>query len=101
MTIPELEVHPRAAWEARRIRRWYARRSMQAPERFVAEFRAGIQLILERPEHWPKYLFSTRCLRLHKFPYLLVYEYSEGKIRLLAVAHGKKKPGYWARRQKK
>jgi hypothetical protein len=33
-----------------------------------------------------------------KFPYLLIYKVKEDCIFILAVAHGKRKPGYWESR---
>lgn len=41
---------------------------------------------------------AVRRVLLAKFPYCLVYVELETEIRILAVAHGSRRPGYWAKR---
>lgn len=43
---------------------------------------------------------SVRCLILPKFPYSLLYRVLEdAQIRVLAVAHHKRRPQYWLNRE--
>jgi len=35
---------------------------------------------------------------LPKFPYSIIYSIEPDHIRIIAVAHNKRKPGYWAKR---
>jgi hypothetical protein len=35
---------------------------------------------------------------LHKFPYSLIYTIEHDHIHIFAVAHNKRKPGYWRKR---
>lgn len=55
-------------------------------------------LALDSPELGTPGAFRVRRLALRRFPYLLVYEATEASLRIVAVAHGKRKPGYWASR---
>jgi plasmid stabilization system protein ParE len=98
MTAIRLEVHPRAVAEARAARRWYARRSIAAANRFISELDHAIQQITDTPDLWQPYLHGTRAYRLGRFPYLVVYQEVAGTLYLLAVAHGRRRPGYWKRR---
>lgn len=41
---------------------------------------------------------GVRRILLVKFPYSLAYLILEGEIRVLAVAHASRRPGYWAER---
>ena len=36
-----------------------------------------------------------RRLVLERFPYIIVFTYDEVEVRIVAFAHGRRKPGYW------
>lgn len=64
-------------------------------ETFSEEVEATIGRILRFPKSWPKYsLRSRRCL-CSRFPFSIIYRISEDEIRIYAVMHQKRKPGYW------
>lgn len=98
MSPMRLEVHPQAITEARAARRWYAQRSAAVANRFVAELDHAVIQITTAPQQWPAYLHGTRVYRLRRFPYLIVYHESAGAAQIIAVAHVRRKPGYWRRR---
>jgi plasmid stabilization system protein ParE len=91
-------MHPQAAEEAAAAREWYAARSERAAERFVAELDDAMEHIIDSPNQWPPYLRGTRQYTLRHFPYLVVYQATETTVRIIAVAHGRRKPGYWKSR---
>jgi toxin ParE1/3/4 len=93
-----LEFHPRAVIEARAARKWYVERSVAAASQFVGELEHGVARITAVPEQWPAYLHGTRVYRLRRFPYLIVYREAAGAWQVIAVAHGRRKPGYWRKR---
>jgi len=66
--------------------------------RFLAALRRAILRIVEFPRRWPKYMGRTRFVRIRRFPYVIVYLNTRKSIRILAVAHASRKPGYWKRR---
>lgn len=92
------EFHPRAVVEARAARRWYAQRSVAAANQFVAELDDAVVQITNAPQQCPPYLHGTRAYRLLRFPYLVVYQESPSAVQVVAVAHGRRRPGYWRRR---
>jgi len=98
MIPPELDFHPAAVKEARKAYRWYLRRSAWAASRFRAALEAALEQIAETPNRWPMYLPGTRYRLVRRFPYVVVYRELGDQLQILAVAHGKRKPGYWKRR---
>jgi plasmid stabilization system protein ParE len=99
MIPPEIDIHPSAVTEGRKAYRWYLRRSISAARRFQAALEAALVQIAESPNRWPTYLLGTRY-RLHRrFPFILVYRQVAGRLQVVAVAHAKRRPGYWKRRQ--
>jgi plasmid stabilization system protein ParE len=89
---------PRAIDEAIAARRWYRRRSALLGSRFIQALDDAVQQISSSPALWPPYLLGTRVYRLRRFPYLVVYRELGATIQVIAVAHQRKKPGYWRRR---
>ena len=69
----------------------------------AAEFRAAVEDAVSRIQENPlagPYYPATRfryCL-VRRFPYIIVYAEGEHDLRVLAVAHGRRKPGYWRNR---
>ncbi len=43
----------------------------------------------------------ARRVLLSRFPYVVVFVEAEGELRVIAVMHGKRKPGYWLKRLSK
>jgi len=41
----------------------------------------------------------TRRMLVHRFPYQVVYRLSNEEVIIVAIAHLKRKPGYWRRRK--
>jgi len=41
---------------------------------------------------------GARVLRVDRFPYSVVFLDLESQVRILAFAHGRRRPGYWRRR---
>jgi plasmid stabilization system protein ParE len=98
MADREFEYHPEAVAEAAEAYQWYAERSETACERFLAELRRARGRATIRPLTGAPYLHGTRCFRLARFPYGLVYVERGERVIGLAVAHLKRRPGYWRKR---
>jgi len=95
---PTADFHAMAAREAVKSYRWYLRRSPQAAARFLAELDRAIQEIIDNPERHSQHLAGTQMVPLRRFPYYIVYHVDNQSIAIIAVAHGKRKRGYWRRR---
>jgi plasmid stabilization system protein ParE len=98
MTELQLFLHPAALEEAEAAARWYHERSPKAATRFVAELNRAIDNILDAPDRWPSDSHRTRKVKLPCFPFLVIYRESAKMIQILAIAHGRRRPGYWRTR---
>ena len=93
--------HRAASAEAEAAVRWYNERVPGLGDDFRAELIAAVEWIVEGPKVWPISVDDPRARRylLSRFPYSIVYVAAvDGGITVAAVAHTKRKPGYWLRR---
>jgi plasmid stabilization system protein ParE len=95
MSDKPVEFHPEAMIEAEAAVAWYRERSFRAAEVFVRELENAMAAIAEAPHRWPMYEFGCRRFLLQRFPYLVIYRDKPQSIEVLAVAHGRRRPGYW------
>jgi toxin ParE1/3/4 len=87
--------HPEASEEFEAADDWYFAHSVDASTDFLTEVEAGIGAIVQDPHRWPKYLHGTRRFVLQRFPFSIVYLDDPDAVTIIAVAHSKRKPGYW------
>jgi toxin ParE1/3/4 len=66
---------------------------------FIDEVQRAIQSIVEFPAAAPLVRGRVRKRIVTKFPYSLVYAAREDEVRILAVAHHKRRPFYWRGRR--
>jgi len=93
-----LEYLDEAIEEAEAAAQWYADRSGSAATGFADEIDAAIAAIEQNPEAWPAYDHGTRHYLLRRYPFSMVYRVEATRILIVAVAHGHRRPGYWASR---
>jgi plasmid stabilization system protein ParE len=74
---------------------WYGRRSPAAQISFLRDVDHAIAAIVDAPQRWTSYIDGTRRYIFRKFPYSMVYFVDEGTVLIVAVAHEKRRPGYW------
>jgi len=94
----EVEFHPAALQEARAAVDWYSRRSRLAAVAFVLELEVALSSITESPARWPSAIGGCRRYVLHRFPFLVIYREHRAAIEVIAVAHARRRPGYWTGR---
>ena len=95
----ELEYLDEAVLDAEGAARWYAERSPTAARRFSIELDEAEVAILERPEAWPAAGEGNRHYLLRRFPFSVVYRVEEARVLIVAVAHARRRPGYWRNRK--
>lgn len=66
---------------------------------FVSEFERSAALLSEQPELGVPWRGKVRRFPLRRFPYSIVYDLHTDRIRILAVAHQSRKPGFWRDRE--
>jgi plasmid stabilization system protein ParE len=94
----DLEYLEEALEEAETAARWYAERSSSAALAFTSEIDAAEDSIVRTPEAWPPYDHGTRRFLLRRFPYAIVYRIESSRILIVALSHGRRRPGYWRSR---
>jgi plasmid stabilization system protein ParE len=90
--------HRLATAEFVAARRWYARRGRSVEARFVAAVEGAVQVIETKPETGVIFEDRYRWVRVRRFPYLLYYATTDGSAVVYAVAHARRRLGYWIRR---
>ena len=79
--------------------RWYERDYPGRGERFVAAIENVLGTIARESDAFPMRL-GVRAATVHRFPYVLFFTKTGGEtVRVLAVAHAKRRPGYWRARR--
>jgi plasmid stabilization system protein ParE len=90
-----VEFHPEALNELLAAQEWYAERAEGLGDAFAAELERAVDLISEQPLAWPLFEGEIRKFVVRRFPFSVFYRSMESAIQILAVAHAKRKPGYW------
>ena len=88
-----------ASAEIRAEETYYRKRSVVAADAFLAELDRAFGLILAAPERWPVVWKGARKFRLRRYPHSVVYRIEGSIVRVIAVAHGRRRPEYWKYRQ--
>ncbi|HEY6987765.1 MAG TPA: type II toxin-antitoxin system RelE/ParE family toxin, partial [Bryobacteraceae bacterium] len=77
---------------------WYRQRSVRAAELFLDELDRAVAQLQTDANRFPEYLFGTRRLLLRRFSYLVIFRLTTTAIEVIAIAHGRRRPGYWRER---
>jgi len=99
MASKKIEFHEEAALEYEAALEWYLERSHLAASKFVDALNHAIDVIVEAPHRWPAGSHGTRRFLLQRFPFAIVYRELPAAIQVLAIAHARRKPGYWKQRR--
>jgi toxin ParE1/3/4 len=88
--------HPLAEQELIDAVAYYEEQKLGLGLEYLEEIENAVNFLTRYPEAGSKVRGLVRRLTLPKFPYSLLYRMVEDeKIRVLAVAHHKRKPQYW------
>ena len=70
-----------------------------AAEDFTDAIDRALALLCDYPSMGERAAHGMRMLTLHDFPYSLIYRVQGDEIRIIAVAHHSRRPGYWVGRR--
>lgn len=62
---------------------------------FLNEIQRVIQILRDHPELGPSIDYVFRRALLQRFPFSLIYSVELDAILIIAVAHQRRRPGYW------
>lgn len=95
----KLFFEPAASAEAAGAVRWYLTAAGPGmADAFEFELDRAVQLLLRFPALGSIGRRGIRRMRLDRFPYTVHYRFDGDEVRVLAVAHQRRRPGYWHRR---
>jgi plasmid stabilization system protein ParE len=84
---------------------WYEAQRAGLGRRFGAAVERALLSVAERPDAHPRAEQSSRAavrrLLVAEFPYAIVFMRIEDRVRILAVAHLHREPGYWSHRARR
>ena len=96
----DVRLAPEALDELSEVAVWYEERSRGLGTELLNEVEDVLPRIGALPESFPRLLdvsedLEIRRALLPRFPYALVFVVTEVEIQVIAVAHTKRRPGYW------
>ena len=86
------ELHDAAAF-------YTARANVALGLAFVAEFERTASLALQNPLLGAVFRGSRRRYLFRRFPYSIIYQITNDELRIIAVAHHRRRPGYSSNRE--
>ena len=87
--------HPEADAELEEAALFYESRLAGLGKSFAAEVERTIALVREFPEAGSQVGPRRRRVLVARFPYSIVYRHDSDAIVIVAVAHQRRRPGYW------
>lgn len=97
-SIVRIDFHPDATKELTEAADWYLRQSVAAARRFAIEIDRTLEMISLDPERFAQVGRNWRGCSVQRFPFQIVFRFDGDRIRVIAVAHAKRRPNYWQHR---
>ncbi len=91
-------VRPEADRDIHEACLWYARQSPGLGDRFLDEVASVLRSIGRRPTTYPILERATRAAVMRRFPYLVLFNSSEGHVTVTGVFDGRRHPRSWSDR---
>ena len=90
--------HPDAEAEFDKAVEYYEQLQPGLGIEFAEEIYATITRIIHYPDAWSALSKNSRRCLVNRFPYGVVYQIKSRSLRIIAVAHLHRRPGYWKER---
>lgn len=100
MSEPRVRFHPAASEELEAAFDWYEQQDPGLGVALVDEIQRALTLVRARPAAWSVSPLDPRAryIRLTRFPYRIVFAHESNEILVVAIAHVRRRPGYWRTR---
>lgn len=98
MIVKPVVFHPAAQAEFHAAQDYYEECVEGLGFDYRAEVRAALGVIAAAPQRWAVHSYGTRAYFVHRFPFAVVYLDLPDKVWVVAVAHLRRRPGYWRNR---
>lgn len=94
----KIEFHPEAEEEFIQASQFYDLKVSGLGDKFIHEVEQATALLSERTEIGQRIDRIYRRIVLDRFPFSLIYSIEPNKAWIIALAHQKRRPGYWRSR---
>ena len=74
---------------------WYAKREIQVAMRFANAINSALVEVATNPARFASVDGAHHESALKKFPFRIVFRLVANRVLVVAVAHAKRRPGYW------
>jgi hypothetical protein len=91
---------PEADQEMIEAARYYQSLSSGLGDDYLDEVERAVHSIATSPQTWPIFEGDFRRRLVKRFPFGVIYKIESDKILIIAIAHLRRKPGYWKKRIK-
>jgi plasmid stabilization system protein ParE len=98
VTLPVI-FHEHAESELNEASTYYARARPGLGDAFVTEVQHAVDALATSPFAGTAVEKDVRWWLLRRFPYSVLYRVCDDHLRILAIAHQKRRPFYWRGRQ--
>ena len=93
-------LHPEAEQDLPQAAKFYQERGGSLlSQPFLAEFERSVRLLVRHPQLGSLWRYGKRRFVMRRFPYSLIHIGGGEELRILAVAHQSRRPGYWRGRK--
>ncbi len=96
--MADILFHPDIEQEVKDSYEWYEKQAVGLGDDFLTELETAYQTIIELPGTWPKFHTNFRRFLLSKFPFSVIYRFSQSTVFVVAVMNNSRNPGYWNER---
>jgi toxin ParE1/3/4 len=96
----KIRIHAEAREELEAAAVWYDVEERGLGQELLEELSLALSTVAASPTTWP--LVGTTGLRrllLTRFPYSIIYDFTAEEIRVHAIGHLSRRPGYWRHRR--
>ena len=93
--MKQVTFHEDARAELAEASHYYEDRVPGLGQALIDDVEKGVEEILDHPEACERVSKKMRRKVLNRFPYGLIYAVEPDRIRIMAIAHHKRRPEYW------
>ncbi|MEW6173534.1 MAG: type II toxin-antitoxin system RelE/ParE family toxin [Bacillota bacterium] len=68
---------------------------------YLSEVERAVQAVADSPHTWPIIEGELRRRLVRRFPFVILYRVEPEEVVVVAIAHLRRKPGYWRERIKR
>ena len=91
--------HELAESELNEASAYYAQTRPDMEDAFIAEVERAVVALTASPQAGTEVESDVRWWLVKRFPYSVLYRLCDDQIRVLAIAHQKRRPFYWRERR--